>query len=121
MRKVLKAKFGRDRLIRKMSKLLDFILHVINVYEHNLIFLSLLGILFHFISQEVDDAIQYLADLDRVYSEHVRPRFGKRGLEEVRQVGEKRSSAAFIESFLQEDKILREYARNIQNMVRRIH
>jgi len=30
--------------------------------------------------QEVDDAIQYLADLDRVYSEHVRPRFGKRGI-----------------------------------------
>ena len=71
--------------------------------------------------QGLVDAIQYLADLDRVYSEHVRPRFGKRGLEEVRQVGEKRSSAAFIESFLQEDKILREYARNIQNMGRRIH
>ena len=35
------------------------------------------GILFHFISKEVDDAIQYLADLDRVYSEHVRPRCGK--------------------------------------------
>ena len=33
--------------------------------------------MFHFISQEVDDAIQYLADLDRVYSEHVRPRCGK--------------------------------------------
>ena len=48
------------------------------VYEHNLTFLSMLGILFfHYISQEVDDAIQYLADLDRVYSEHVRPRCGK--------------------------------------------
>ena len=35
------------------------------------------GIWFHFIFQEVDDAIQYLADLDRVYSEHVRPRWGK--------------------------------------------
>ena len=28
--------------------------------------------------QEVDDAMQYLEDLDRVYSVHVRPRFGKR-------------------------------------------
>ena len=27
---------------------------------------------------DVEDAIRYLADLDRVYSEQVRPRFGKR-------------------------------------------
>ena len=80
----------------------------------------------NFFTEEVDDAIQYLADLDRVYSEHVRPRFGKRALE-VREVGEKRSSAAFLESFLQEDKIMREYAKyvknvkNVENMVRRIH
>ena len=52
----------------------------------------------------------------------MRPRFGKRGLEEVREVGEKRSSAAFLESFLQEDKIMREYAEYVmENMARRIH
>ena len=75
-----------------------------------------------FFTKEVNDAIQYLKDLDRVHTEHVRPRFGKRGLEEVREVGEKRSSAAFLESFLQEDKIMREYAKYVmENMARRIH
>ena len=37
------------------------------------------------------------------------------------EVGEKRSSAAFLESFLQEDRIMREYAKYVENMVRRIH
>ena len=39
------------------------------------------------IFQEVDDAMQYLEDLDRVYSVHVRPRFGKRSgaLKQVRR------------------------------------
>merc|ERR1719468_724299 len=69
--------------------------------------------------KEVDDAIRYLADLDRVYSEHVRPRFGKRGLEVI-EVGEKkRSTAAFVESFLKEDRIMREFAKYMENMVRR--
>ena len=49
-------------------------------------------------------------------------RFGKRGLEEVMEVGEKkRSTAAFVESFLQEDRIMREFAKYMENMVRRIH
>merc|ERR1719259_1367756 len=32
--------------------------------------------------EEVNDAIKYLASLDRVYSEHARSRFGKRSAEE---------------------------------------
>ena len=34
--------------------------------------------MFPLLLQQVDDAIKYLASLDRVYSEHARPRFGKR-------------------------------------------
>ena len=48
--------------------------------------------------QEIDDALQYLTQMDRYYSEHVRPRFGKRG--DAGGEGEevKRSAAAFLRS-----------------------
>ena len=62
--------------------------------------------------------------MDRVYSEHVRPRFGKRGLEEVREIGQKRTGAAFIGSLLHEDRMMRDCAKYVENMatmVRRIH
>ena len=47
--------------------------------------------------QEIDDALQYLTQMDRYYSEHVRPRFGKRG--DVGGEGEEvKRSAAFLRS-----------------------
>ena len=47
--------------------------------------------------QEIDDALQYLTQMDRYYSEHVRPRFGKRG--DAGGEGEEvKRSAAFLRS-----------------------
>ena len=48
--------------------------------------------------QEIDDALQYLTQMDRYYSEHVRPRFGKRGDPAGEGEEVKRSAAAFLRS-----------------------
>merc|ERR1712045_465507 len=59
--------------------------------------------------QEIDDALQYLTQMDRYYSEHVRPRFGKRG--DAGGEGEEvKRSAAFLRSLMLEDPVLRDCA-----------
>ena len=61
--------------------------------------------------KEVNDAIKYLATLDRVYSEHVRPRFGKRTMEHVDEgeLLEKRSGV--MEALMVGDKAMRDYVK----------
>ena len=63
------------------------------------------------ILKEVNDAIKYLATLDRVYSEHVRPRFGKRSaLKQLaeEEIPEKKSGV--MEALMVGDQAMRDYA-----------